>query len=87
MVNDKIKIKNPQGLHARPAAILCKVATQFESSIKFSKDGIDVNGKSVMGVMMLAAECGSYVDVMIDGNDEGLAWKAIKELADNNFNE
>lgn len=87
MVKDKIKIKNPQGLHARPAAILCRTATQFDAAIKFSKDGIDVNGKSVMGVMMLAAECGSYVDVIIDGSDEGLAWEAIKELADNNFNE
>lgn len=87
MVKEQFQIKNPQGLHARPAAALCKVTSQYDADIMFIKDGLEVNGKSVMGVMMLAAECGSTVNVTIDGNDEVAAWNSIKDLADNNFNE
>ena len=59
MIKELIKITNKHGLHARPAAHLVKVASQFDSEITIIKDGLEINGKSIMGVMMLAAEPGS----------------------------
>ena len=61
------KIVNPLGLHARPAAQLVRLAATFSSDIYFSKDGVEVNGKSIMGVMMLAAECGSSLIIRATG--------------------
>lgn len=87
MIRKQLQIKNPQGLHARPAALFCKAATAFDSEIKLSKDGIEVNGKSVMGVMMLAAEYESIIDVIIDGQDEADAWDALSQLVERNFDE
>lgn len=87
MIQEHIKITNKQGLHARPAAHLVKIAGQFESEIKILKDGLEVNGKSIMGVMMLAAEPGSEIVLQIDGCDEQEALLAIKELITKNFYE
>jgi len=87
MIQEHIKITNKHGLHARPAAHLVKVAGQFESEIKILKDGLEVNGKSIMGVMMLAAEPGSEIVLHIEGCDEQEALLAIKELITNNFYE
>ncbi|HID39236.1 MAG TPA: HPr family phosphocarrier protein [Calditrichaeota bacterium] len=87
MIKEIIKITNKHGLHARPAAHLVKVAGKFESEIKIIKDGLEVNGKSIMGVMMLAAEPGSELTFVIDGKDEKEALEAIKELIKNNFYE
>jgi phosphocarrier protein HPr len=87
MIQEHIKITNKHGLHARPAAHLVKVAGQFESEIKILKDGLEVNGKSIMGVMMLAAEPGSEIVLHIEGCDEQDALLAIKELITKNFYE
>ncbi len=87
MIKEIIKITNKHGLHARPAAHLVKVAGKFESEIKIIEDGLEVNGKSIMGVMMLAAEPGSELTFVIDGKDEKEALEAIKELIKNNFYE
>ncbi len=87
MIKETILIKNKSGLHARPAAHLVKVAGQFESDIKILKDGLEVNGKSIMGVMMLAAEPGSELVFEITGSDEQEALKAILELIEKNFYE
>lgn len=87
MIEENIKITNKHGLHARPAAHLVKVAGQFESDIKILKDGLEVNGKSIMGVMMLAAEPGSEIILQICGKDEQEALKAIKDLIAKNFYE
>jgi len=87
MIKENIKITNKHGLHARPAAHLVKVAGKFDSDIKIIKDGLEVNGKSIMGVMMLAAEPGSELTFVIDGKDEKEALEAIKELIKNNFYE
>ena len=87
MIEEIIKIQNKYGLHARPAAHLVKVAGQFKSDIKLTKDGLEVNGKSIMGVMMLAAEPGSEITFRIEGEDEVEALKAIKELIAMNFHE
>lgn len=80
MVTKTVTITNKLGLHARPASLFVKTAAQFESDIKIEKDGIEVNGKSIMGVMMLAAEQGSKVILKADGADEEDAIKALTEL-------
>lgn len=87
MIQETILIKNKSGLHARPAAHLVKVAGQYQSDIKILKDGLEVNGKSIMGVMMLAAEPGSELEFIIDGSDEKEALTAIIELIDKKFYE
>jgi phosphocarrier protein HPr len=87
MIEKQYTIKNKQGLHARPVAELCKITSKFKSNITISKDGIDVNGKSVMGILMLAAEYMSEINVKVDGNDENELIHAIETLIENNFNE
>lgn len=80
MVSRETKITNKLGLHARPASLFVKTAAQFESDIKIEKDGVEVNGKSIMGVMMLAAEQGSTVTIKAEGNDEKEAIEALIQL-------
>lgn len=87
MIQETIRITNKSGLHARPAAHLVKVAGQFQSDIKILKDGLEVNGKSIMGVMMLAAEPGSQLEFIIEGTDEKDALSAILELIEMQFYE
>jgi phosphocarrier protein HPr len=87
MIEEKLFIKNKHGLHARPAAHFVKVAGKFKSDIKVLKDGLEVNGKSIMGIMMLAAEPGSEIILVIEGEDENAAMVALKELAEKNFYE
>jgi phosphocarrier protein HPr len=80
-------IVNPLGLHARPAAQFVKLANQFTSDIELLKDGVPVNGKSIMGVMVLAAECGSTVTIRAHGADEEAAVQALGELVRSGFGE
>jgi phosphocarrier protein HPr len=80
MIKKEVTIKNKLGLHARPASLFVKTAGRFESTIKIEKDGIEVNGKSIMGVMMLAAEKGSTITILAEGNDEKEAIEALEEL-------
>ena len=87
MIEEIVQITNKHGLHARPAAHLVKVAGQFQADIKILKDGLEVNGKSIMGVMMLAAEPGSEITFRIDGNDEIEAFEALLDLIKRNFDE
>jgi len=87
MIKEEIKIINKHGLHARPAAQFVKIAGRFQSEIKVIKDGLEVNGKSIMGIMMLAAEPGSLITIIIDGSDEASALQALKELISNRFYE
>src|SRR4029077_405294 len=63
------KIVNPLGMHARPAAECVRLAGRFKSAVEVQKDDLTVNGKSIMGVMMLAAECGSSLIIKVDGED------------------
>ena len=83
----EITIINKLGLHARAAAKLVAVASHFESSVLLEKSGSQVNGKSIMGVMMLAAGKGSSVTLTVDGEDEDAAQRAICELIDDRFGE
>ena len=87
MISEQIEIVNKLGLHARAAAKFVGTATRFESKITIGKDGRDVDGKSIMSVMMLAASCGSFVDICCDGNDEQEAMNAIKSLIEDKFGE
>jgi len=87
MLSEKIEIINQLGLHARAAAKLVSTATRFESKIKISKDGREVDGKSIMSVMMLAASIGSEIEISAEGPDESMALAAIKELILNRFGE
>ena len=87
MLSEEIEIINHLGLHARAAAKFVSTTTRFESIIKISKDGRDVDGKSIMSVMMLAASCGSTVEISCDGSDEADALTAIKALINDRFGE
>ncbi len=87
MKTQKITIINKLGLHARAAAKLVNVTSHFESSVLLEKSGTRVNGKSIMGVMMLAVSKGSTIIVIVDGNDEEAALAAIFELINDRFGE
>jgi phosphocarrier protein len=81
----QLLIRNQLGLHARACALFVKAASRFKSEVLVSRDGLEVNGKSIMGVMMLAAEEGATILVKADGPDEGEALKALQELVEGKF--
>ena len=82
-----VQIANRNGLHARPAAEIVKLAAKFQSEITIVKDELDVNGKSIMGVMMLAAEHGSSITFRAEGPDADQALEALTALVSNKFGE
>jgi phosphotransferase system HPr (HPr) family protein len=77
-----VTVKNRMGLHARPAAMFVQEAGKFKSQVFVVKDGLQVNGKSIMGLMLLAAESGSKLTVKVDGPDEAKALEALEKLFD-----
>ncbi len=81
----QLVIRNQLGLHARACALFVKAASKFKSEILVSRDDLEVNGKSIMGVMMLAAEEGATILVKADGPDEAEALVIIRELVDGKF--
>jgi phosphocarrier protein len=87
MMSKEAEIVNPLGLHARPAAQFVKLATTFTANIEVEKDGMAVNGKSIMGVMMLAAECGSMLTLRAEGEDADQALEALAGLVARGFGE
>ena len=87
LVEKKIQITNRLGLHARPAVLVVQLANKFKSEIKLEKEGVEVNAKSIMGVMMLAAEKGSFLLVKAEGEDEKEATEKLAELFDSRFGE
>lgn len=87
VITRELPIINKLGLHARAAAKLVKLSSSFEASIDIEKDGQRVNSKSIMGVMMLAASCGSQVTLTAEGNDETAAMNAITDLINRRFDE
>lgn len=87
MIEREATIVNPLGLHARPAARLVKLASSFSSDIEIAKDEMAVNGKSIMGVMMLAAEYGSTIRLKADGADAEQALDALAQLVAAGFGE
>jgi phosphocarrier protein HPr len=87
MVERRVTVVNAHGIHARPAAEIVKTAARFTSNVLLEKDGLEVNGKSIMGVMMLAAECGSEVIIRADGPDADAALDALAALIAGKFGE
>ena len=81
----QLLIRNQLGLHARACALFVKAASRFKSEITVERDGESVNGKSIMGVMMLAAEEGSTITVKAVGPDADQATAALQELVDGKF--
>jgi len=87
MIEKEVKIINNAGLHTRPAATIVKIAAKFICEFFIHKDGIHINGKSIIGVMTLAAEKGSTLMLSFDGVDEEDACKAITEYFERGFDE
>ena len=85
MFEKRAKIKNKLGIHARPAALLVQAAAKFTSEITLEKDGLSINGKSIMGVMMLAAEVDSVITVRVEGEDARNALDHIVEMIESKF--
>jgi len=87
MIEKQITIKNATGLHTRPAATLVKTAARFQSDFFIQKDAMEINGKSIIGVMTLAAEQGSILTLRFDGPDEEEAANAVVNLFERGFDE
>jgi len=86
MIERVVEIKNTYGLHARPSAASVQVAGQFKSDIYIINDDKLANGKSIISIMVLAAECGSKIRLRVSGEDEEEAIKALVSLVNNKFN-
>jgi len=80
-------IRNRLGLHARAAALLVKTANRFQAEVILEKDGLEVNGKSIMGILMLAAAKGSKITLKADGRDSTQAIQTLGKLIENKFGE
>lgn len=80
-------IKNRLGLHARAAALLVKTANRFASDVTIEKDGLEVNGKSIMGILMLAASKGTKITLKVEGRDSVQALQTLGRLIENKFGE
>jgi len=87
VITKTVTIANRLGLHARPAAMLVTVASRYEAEVFLTKDGLRVNGKSIMGVMMLAAEQGTELIIEVDGPDEESAMEEIVRVVESGFGE
>ena len=87
MLERSVQIANRNGLHARPAAEIVKTAAKYAAEITIARDDVEVNGKSIMGVMMLAAEFGSTVQVRANGPDADAALDALCTLIESRFGE
>ena len=80
MIKEQIIILNENGLHALPASRFVKTAEMFKSEVRIIKDDIEVNGKSIMGILTLACEKGSKVTMICEGSDEDMAFKALRKI-------
>ncbi len=87
MIEKRLVLKNKLGLHARAAAKLVQVAEQYKSDIKIVKDNVEADGKSILGVLLLAAPVGTELTFKVDGEDEEKAIEAIEKLIEEKFGE
>ena len=87
MVEHKLIIQNRYGLHARPAALFVEIASKYDADVKIIKDGVEVNGKSIMGLLILAAEKGNEIILRSNGKDEADLIQALVALLEGKFNE
>ena len=87
MIERTVVIQNRLGLHARACSVFVKEAAKFASHVFLARDGQEVNGKSILGVMMLAAERGAELTLRVDGADENEAMEALVKVIDDKFGE
>jgi len=87
MLQQECEIINKLGLHARASALFVKTASRFQSDVKLAREGVEVNGKSIMGIMMLAAAKGTTVRLTVSGPDEVEAMQVIADLIRDGFGE
>jgi phosphocarrier protein len=87
MLEKRITIKNKLGLHARAAVKFVNMANRFGASVKIVKDGNEIDGKSILGILTLAATQGSEILLLVAGKDEDSAFKALADLINNRFDE
>lgn len=87
MIERVVKIKNKAGLHTRPAATIVKIAAKYKCDFFISRNGMNINGKSIIGVMTLAAEEGAELTLTFDGVDEEEAANEITDLFERGFDE
>lgn len=87
MIEREVVIKNRSGVHTRPAAAIVKTAARFKAEFTIIKDGMEINGKSIIGVMTLAAEQGSTLTLQFSGDDESQAADAVIDLFERGFDE
>jgi len=80
LVKKELTVKNKTGLHARPAALFVQKANKYESDITIIKDDQEVNGKSIMGILMLAAEKGAKITIIAEGDDAETAMEELSEI-------
>ncbi len=86
MIQRTVTVRNEAGLHARPSSALVREAAKFESEFTIEFMGYHVNGKSILGIMTLAAECGAQLTLILDGPDEKQAADHLQALFENKFN-
>jgi phosphocarrier protein HPr len=87
MIVREVTVTNQAGLHTRPASMIVRTASKFRSEFFIQKDDYEINGKSIIGVMTLAAEQGSHLTLIFDGDDEREAADAVSQLFDEGFGE
>ena len=87
VVSRDVVVKNRQGIHARPSAAFVKLAAQFRCEVTLEKDGESINGKSIMGLLMLAAGPGSRIRIVCDGTDAAHAADQLADLVNGGFGE
>lgn len=87
MISRDVTIRNRAGLHTRPASMIVREASRFKSEFFIRKDGYEINGKSIIGVMTLAAEQGSTLTFLLEGPDEAEAADALEALVERGFGE
>jgi len=87
LVEKKVEVINKLGLHVRPAAMLVQKASKFRSEIRLQKDDLEVNAKSILSVMALAAQMGSFVIIKAEGEDEAFAVEELAKLFEERFGE
>lgn len=87
MIERKLVIKNKLGLHARPAARLVEITARYDADIFLKRGDLEVNGKSIMGILMLAAERGTEITIRSEGKDEEDMTQAVTDLLEGKFDE
>jgi phosphocarrier protein len=87
MIEREVTVRNRAGLHTRPASMIVRTASQYDSEIFLRRDNYEINGKSVIGVMTLAAEQGATLTLIVEGEDEDAAADAVAALFEDGFGE